>query len=95
MLVHELAHEKLHKGDRRKETTKTIRETEAEAVAYVVAKGVGLDTSTAASDYIQLYQGTTETLAESLNYIQRIAAEILSTLLTKPAGHAEEVQDAA
>lgn len=42
-----------------------MRETEAEAVAYIVAKGVGLDTSTAASDYIQLYRGTTETLTSS------------------------------
>ncbi|MBX3412582.1 MAG: hypothetical protein KF708_07835 [Pirellulales bacterium] len=95
VLVHELAHEQLHKGDRRQQTTKTIRETEAEAVAYVVAKGIGLNTSSAASDYIQLYQGTTETLAESLDYIQRVATEILSTLLAKPASEADEVPDAA
>jgi len=32
-LVHELAHEMLHKAERRTATTKTLRETEAEAVA--------------------------------------------------------------
>jgi hypothetical protein len=35
-LVHELAHEMLHKAERRTATTKTVRETEAEAVAFVV-----------------------------------------------------------
>ena len=44
-LVHEAAHEKLHADAvRRKETTKTIRETEAEAVAHVVCRALGLDT---------------------------------------------------
>ena len=41
-LVHETAHELLHKAERRTATTKTVRETEAEAVAYVVGKAVGL-----------------------------------------------------
>jgi hypothetical protein len=49
-LVHELSHEKLHRTDRRAETTKTIRETEAEAVAFVVCHAIGLDTNTAAAD---------------------------------------------
>jgi hypothetical protein len=35
-LVHELAHEMLHKAERRTATTKTVRETEAEAIAFVV-----------------------------------------------------------
>jgi hypothetical protein len=34
-LFHEAAHEMLHKAERRTETTKTVRETEAEAVAFV------------------------------------------------------------
>ena len=33
-LVHELAHEMLHKAERRTATTKTVRETEAEAIAF-------------------------------------------------------------
>jgi hypothetical protein len=37
-LVHELAHEMLHRAERRTATTKTVRETEAEAVAFVVGK---------------------------------------------------------
>jgi hypothetical protein len=35
-LVHELAHEMLNRAERRTVPTKTVRETEAEAVAFVV-----------------------------------------------------------
>ncbi len=81
VLVHEFAHELLHKSDRRAETTKTQRETEAEAVAFVVCRGIGLDTGTHTSDYIQLYQGDAKTLSTSLDLIQKTAAEILGELL--------------
>lgn len=79
-LVHELAHEKLHRTDRRAETTKTIRETEAEAVAFVVCHAIGLDTNTAAADYIKLYNGDRTTLSASLQFIQSTADEILIAL---------------
>ncbi len=75
-LVHELAHEKLHRTERRK----TIRETEADAVSFVVCRAIGLDTNTAAADYIHLYRGDRTTLARSLQFIQSTAAEILSAL---------------
>lgn len=80
VLVHEFAHELLHRGERRKETNTTIRETEAEAVAFVVCRAIGLETGTASSDYIQLYQGSKETLAESLNHVQKTASMILEGL---------------
>jgi hypothetical protein len=41
-LVHETAHEMLHKAERRTVTTKTVRETQAEAVAFVVGNAIGL-----------------------------------------------------
>jgi hypothetical protein len=37
----ELAHEMLHKAERRTATTKTVREREAEAIAFVIGKAVG------------------------------------------------------
>jgi hypothetical protein len=43
-LVHELAHERLHRTERRASTTKRLRETEAEAVAFVVCQAIGLQT---------------------------------------------------
>ena len=79
-LAHELAHEKLHRSDRRAETTKTIRETEAEAVAFVVCQAIGLDTNSAAADYIKLYNGDRATLSASLQFIQSTATEILTAL---------------
>jgi antirestriction protein ArdC len=62
-LAHELAHELLHQGERRTGTTKTLRETEAEAVAFVVCQSVGLNNGSASSDYIQLYSGDKQTLS--------------------------------
>lgn len=80
VLAHEAAHELLHKGEQRAATTKTIRETEAEAVAYVVCHAAGLDTNTAAADYIQLYQGDDETLMASLDRVQKTAAGLIAAV---------------
>ena len=79
-MVHELAHELLHWGDRRESTTKVIRETEAESVAYVVCRAVGLECSTKASDYIQLWSGDAKVLMQSLELIRNIASKILTEL---------------
>lgn len=80
VFVHETAHELLHRGDRRKDTSHTVRETEAEAVAFVVSTAIGLDAGTSSSDYIQLHSGDKATLAESLGYVQRTATEILQAI---------------
>jgi len=79
-LVHETAHELLHRSDRRTATTKTVRETEAEAVAFVVGKAVGLVNEEASASYIQLYKGNASLLAESLEVIQQTASVILAAL---------------
>lgn len=81
VLVHEVSHELLHRGERRTTASKKVKETEAEAVAYVVCRAVGLDVNTAASDYIQLYRGTKATLEESMQFIQATALRILTPLL--------------
>jgi hypothetical protein len=79
-LVHELAHEMLHKAERRTATTKVVRETEAEAIAFVVCQTIGLDSGRASADYIHLYHGNASLLAESLEVIQKTSAVILSAL---------------
>jgi antirestriction protein ArdC len=79
-LAHELAHELLHRGDRRTTTSQRIRETEAEATAFVVCNAIGLETGSAASDYIQLWNGDAQTLTESLTYVQKAASQMLSAL---------------
>jgi antirestriction protein ArdC len=92
-LVHELAHEMLHKAERRTTTTKVVRETEAEAIAFVIGKAVGLETGSASADYIQLYHGNASLLAESLEVIQQTSGVILAAL--QPPSKAEaEMPDA-
>jgi hypothetical protein len=78
-LAHETAHALLHGQARRSETTKTVRETEAEAVAFVVCEAIGLKAQNSA-DYIQLYSGDKETLADSLEHVQQASAEILAAI---------------
>jgi len=79
-LVHELAHEMIHKAERRSLITKTVKETEAESIAFVVSKAIGLETGSASADYIQLYQGNATLLQESLEVVQRTAAIILGAI---------------
>jgi N-terminal domain of anti-restriction factor ArdC len=79
-LVHELAHELLEHAKRRTTTTKVVRETEAEAIAFVIGKAVGLKVGSASADYIHLYHGNASLLAESLEVVQQTSAVILAAL---------------
>lgn len=81
VLAHELAHELLHRGDRRSETNVQIRELEAEAVAFVCCTSIGIETGSASADYIKLYQGDEKLLGQSLSYIQNVSAQILDYIL--------------
>jgi len=93
VLAHEWAHEILHQSDGENRPSKTVRETEAEAVAFVVAHSIGLETGSASADYIQLYAGDAETLAASLDRIQRTACRIIEAVSgdaeDRPQSHAE------
>jgi N-terminal domain of anti-restriction factor ArdC len=91
-LLHELAHEMLHKAERRTTTTKVVRETEAEAIAFVVGKALGLEAGTASADYIALYHGNASLLIESLEVIQQTSAVILAAL--ESSAVAETMPDA-
>jgi len=82
-LVHEVSHEMLHRTERRTMTTKTVRETEAEAIAFIVSSAVGLNTGSASADYISLYHGNAELLTESLTVIQQASATILDALFAE------------
>ena len=79
-LVHELAHSDMHFGKRRTEMNKCIRETEAESVAYVVCAAIGLETGTAAQDYVGLYGGDAKILLASFEYVQETASRILDAI---------------
>jgi len=61
-----------------------VRETEAEAVAFVVCQSLGLQTGSASADYIQLWNGSAKLLQESLEVVQRTASVILGAIAPKP-----------
>jgi hypothetical protein len=82
-------------------TTATVRETEAEAVAFIVGQAIGLEMGRASSDYIQMYAGNAALLAESLEVVQRTSAVILDaitgesvTTQNAPSASSPEAQDA-
>ena len=85
-LAHELAHELLHRGKDRWTIPKSVKELEAEAVAYVVCKATGLENSLKHSaDYICSHEGDTEQLARSLERVQKTSSLILESLESQEA----------
>lgn len=73
-LAHELAHEKLHwRGEKE---SKTVRELEADATAFVVCRHFGLHPDSA--DYLLLYDATPEVLLGRLETVRDTAAEIIA-----------------
>jgi hypothetical protein len=66
--------------ERRAETTRTIRETKAEAIAFVVSHAIGLEGVESSTSYIQLWNGDRQTLTESLQLIQETASLILTAI---------------
>ena len=91
VLAYEMAHEMLHADKDNMPKDKKVRESEAEAVAFVVCHGIGLDVNSASSDYIQLYNGDKKTLLESLGRIQQVAAEILAAVMGNNESKCEAV----
>jgi hypothetical protein len=76
----------LHQRGDERPASKTVRETEAEAVAFIVSAAIGIRPSVDATDYIQLYDGNADTLRGSLHRIQATAKTILTALtLETPA----------
>jgi hypothetical protein len=66
---------------------------EAEAIAFVVGKAVGLKTGNASASYISLYHGNASLLAESLEVIQQTSGVILAAL-DPPTAEQAEMPDA-
>jgi hypothetical protein len=92
-LCHEAAHEILHHASEIRPEEKKVRETEAEAVAFVVCHGIGLDVNSSSCDYIQLYDGDKETLIRSLGRIQQTAAEILGAITDSTNSKPQDVEE--
>jgi hypothetical protein len=90
VIVHELAHELLHKTNRA-ETTKQQRELEAESVAYAVLTHFGLQPKS--QFYLATYGITAEMLTASLQTITATAKRIIG-LLTPADNNIEKEADA-
>lgn len=77
-LVHEIAHELMHKESIATINT-TIKELEAEAVAYVVCKHFGLE-ELSSPNYIALSGANSELILAHLDRIRTTAAQIIQSV---------------
>jgi hypothetical protein len=77
-LVHEIVHEILHHDNDRPENP-TIRELEAESIAYVVSKHFGLD-GLSSPNYNALHGATSEMIMQHLECIRSTAAKIITAI---------------
>ena len=81
VIVHEGAHEILHWGDKRSEAkakTRSQRELEAEATAYVVMRHFGIEH--VASNYLATYNVDGEQLRDSLETISGAAKQLIAAI---------------
>ena len=60
-------------------TRERLCELEAEAVVFTVSSAIGLETGTASTDYIGLYNGDADLLAQPLDAIQHTASLIFGS----------------
>ena len=92
-ISHEVAHEYLHK-EKMRLTPQSVKETEAEGVAFVVLKALGLKTK--APVYIATQGGTAKTVMDCANNISKVAHVIVSYMIQRtgwnldPLGRDEE-----
>jgi len=88
-LVHEYAHELLHW--RAAKEDRTIRETEADATAFIVCRRFNVECDTA--DYLLLHDSTTQVLLERLETVRRTAARIIEGLEREENAEGGQVDD--
>ena len=80
-LAHETTHLLLHfPADRSARPDRITRETEAEAVAWVLCTQLGLAGTEASVEYIRSYRGTPDTLDASLERIRSTAARLAAEI---------------
>jgi hypothetical protein len=77
-LVHEIAHELIHKSIEGKAFSKQEKETQAESIAFVVCKAIGLQTKSPA--YLALNQTTSKQIQANLKTIAKTSKEILEQI---------------
>jgi hypothetical protein len=68
----------MRRAANRKEISACQKETEAEAVTFVVCRAIGLNTGNAGRNYVQLYRGDAGLLMKGLERVQSAATRILN-----------------
>ena len=81
--IHEIAHSMLHDEDT--EQSRGAKEVEAESIAYIVSKKLGIDTSDYSFGYVAAWSSDKEmtSLKESLDLIKQTSDDILKKLQEK------------
>jgi len=77
-IIHEIAHELMHHGEDRP-TDATVREMEAESVAYVVGKHFGLE-DLASPNYVALHGATSDSITRGSERILMVAAKMINAI---------------
>ena len=79
ILIHEYAHEILHKGSENKTLSRGFKECQAEATSFVVGKYLGID-NPFSSDYILNWGGTKDQLEENLSKVLLATGKIIKNI---------------
>jgi antirestriction protein ArdC len=90
-LAHEYCHELMHFG--REKESHVVRETEADAAAYVVCQHFGIECDT--SDYLLLHHAEPKTLLERLETIRQTASRIIDAIQAQLEDAGVEVKEVA
>ncbi len=88
-ILHEIAHEVMHKGEDRQETTKEQRELEAESCSFLLARLYGLE-NPFSRDYVLSWEGTVTDLHASMTRIHQAVKQIADLLNIQPPQAVEQ-----
>lgn len=81
VLVHELAHSILHKGEEGRELDREVKELEAESVSFIVCNYFGIDSSDTSFPYLAGWsKGDTKKLKQIGERIQKTSQQIIEML---------------
>lgn len=78
-IIHEWAHELLHKGSENETYSKQYKEAQAEATSYIVCKHLGIN-NIFSSDYIQAYGNSVEDLKKNFKEIMKASTYIIERI---------------
>lgn len=94
VLVHEVAHEVLHKKDERQSLSKTVRECEAEAVCGVVCEYFGFAQADLSAAYLRNHGATRQDVLASMDRIHKTATLIIDAVEKGEVAEAEAEREA-